>query len=147
MPTRELAEQVSKVVESFSAFCAKDIRAVNLTQRVSDAVQRSLLADSPDIIIATPARAASSLDNSTVSLEGLSHLVIDEADLVLSYGYEDDLQNVAKIMPKGVQTMLMSATLTTEVETLKGLFCRNPVVLELEEVEDEGEGVSQYVVK
>jgi ATP-dependent RNA helicase DDX56/DBP9 len=50
-------------------------------------------------------------------------------------------------MPKGVQTMLMSATLTTEVDTLKGLFCRNPVVLELEEAEDEGEGVSQYVVK
>lgn len=147
MPTRELAEQVHKVVESLSAFCAKDVRAVNLTQRVSEAVQRSLLADSPDIVIATPARAASNLDVSTVSLENLSHLVIDEADLVLSYGYDNDLQNVAKIMPKGVQTMLMSATLTTEVETLKGLFCRNPVVLELEETEDQGEGVSQYVVK
>lgn len=147
VPTRELAEQVYKIVESFSAFCAKDIRAVNLTQRVSDAVQRSLLADSPDIVIATPARAVANLNTSSVSLENLSHLVIDEADLVLSYGYEDDLQNVAKILPKGVQTMLMSATLTTEVETLKGLFCRNPVVLELEEKEDEGEGVSQYVVK
>ena len=147
MPTRELAEQVHRVVESFSAFCAKDVRAVNLTQRVSEAVQRSLLADSPDIVIATPARAAANLDTSTVSLENLTHLVIDEADLVLSYGYENDLQNVAKIMPKGVQTMLMSATLTTEVETLKGLFCRNPAVLELEEAEDEGEGVSQYVVK
>lgn len=134
-------------MESFSAFCAKDIRAVNLTQRVSDAVQRSLLADSPDIVIATPARAMANLNTSSVSLENLSHLVIDEADLVLSYGYEDDLQNVAKVMPKGVQTMLMSATLTTEVETLKGLFCRNPVVLELEEKEDEGEGVSQYMVK
>jgi ATP-dependent RNA helicase DDX56/DBP9 len=133
VPTRELAEQVYKIV--------------NLTQRVSDAVQRSLLADSPDIVIATPARAVANLNTSSVSLENLSHLVIDEADLVLSYGYEDDLQNVAKIMPKGVQTMLMSATLTTEVETLKGLFCRNPVVLELEEKEDEGEGVSQYVVK
>jgi ATP-dependent RNA helicase DDX56/DBP9 len=147
VPTRELAEQVHRVVESFSAFCAKDVRAVNLTQRVSEAVQRSLLADSPDIVIATPARAAANLDTSTVSLENLTHLVIDEADLVLSYGYENDLQNVAKIMPKGVQTMLMSATLTTEVETLKGLFCRNPAVLELEEAEDEGEGVSQYVVK
>lgn len=147
MPTRELAEQVCKVVEILSAFCAKDVRAVNLTQRVSEAVQRSLLADSPDIVIATPARAAANLDTSTVSLENLSHLVIDEADLVLSYGYDNDLQNVAKLMPKGVQTMLMSATLTTEVDTLKGLFCRNPVVLELEEVEDEGEGVSQYVVK
>ena len=147
MPTRELAEQVYKAVEAFTAFCAKDIRAVNLTQKVSDAVQRSLLADSPDIVIATPARAVLNLNTTSLSLGELAHLVIDEADLVLSYGYDDDLQNVAKVMPKGVQTILMSATLTSEVETLKGLFCRNPAILKLEETEDEGEGVSQYVVK
>ncbi|PBP26687.1 putative ATP-dependent RNA helicase dbp9 [Diplocarpon rosae] len=147
VPTRELADQVLKVVETFSAFCTKDIRAVNLTQKVSDAVQRSLLADSPDIVIATPARASINLNTAAFSLENLAHLVIDEADLVLSYGYDEDLQNVAKVMPKGVQTILMSATLTTEVETLKGLFCRNPVVLKLEEAEAEGEGVSQFVVK
>lgn len=147
VPTRELAEQVFKVVESFSTFCAKDIRAINLTQKISDAVQRSLLADSPDIVIATPARAAVNLNSSALSLENLAHLVIDEADLVLSYGYDEDLQNVAKIMSKGVQTILMSATLTSEVETLKGLFCRNPEILTLEETEEAGEGVSQYVVK
>jgi ATP-dependent RNA helicase DDX56/DBP9 len=147
VPTRELAEQVHKAVESFSSFCAKDIRAVNLTQRVSEAVQRSLLADSPDIVIATPARAALNLNTSSLSLENLAHLVIDEADLVLSYGYDKDLQSVAKVLPKGVQTVLMSATLTNEVETLKGIFCRNPAVLELEENEEEGEGVTQYVVK
>ncbi|CAL3970680.1 unnamed protein product [Diplocarpon coronariae] len=147
VPTRELADQVLKVVETFSAFCAKDIRAVNLTQKVSDAVQRSLLADSPDIVIATPARASINLTTAAFSLENLAHLVIDEADLVLSYGYDEDLQNVAKIMPKGLQTILMSATLTSEVEVLKGLFCRNPVVLKLEEAEAEGEGVSQFVVK
>ncbi|KAJ8060876.1 hypothetical protein OCU04_009957 [Sclerotinia nivalis] len=147
VPTRELADQVYKTVESFTAFCAKDVRAVNLTQRVSDAVQRSLLADSPDIVIATPARASLNANTSALSLTNLTHLVIDEADLVLSYGYDEDLQNVAKIMPKGVQTVLMSATLTSEVETLKGLFCRNPEVLKLEEAEDEGEGVSQFVVK
>lgn len=147
MPTRELAEQVYKAVESFSAFCAKDVRAVNLTQKVSDAVQRSLLADTPDIVIATPARASLNINTSSLSLENLGHLVIDEADLVLSYGYDEDLQNVAKIIPRGVQTFLMSATLTSEVDTLKGLFCRNPAVLKLEETEDEGTGVSQYVVK
>lgn len=108
---------------------------------------RSLLADSPDIVIATPARASANLNSSALSLDNLAHLVIDEADLVLSYGYDNDLQNVAKIMPKGVQTILMSATLTSEVETLKGLFCRNPVVLELEEGEIDGEGISQYVMK
>ncbi|KUJ07159.1 ATP-dependent RNA helicase-like protein dbp9 [Mollisia scopiformis] len=147
VPTRELAEQVFKVVESFSTFCAKDIRAINLTQKVSDAVQRSLLADSPDIVIATPARASVNANSGAFSLDNLAHLVIDEADLVLSYGYDEDLQNVAKVMPKGVQTILMSATLTSEVETLKGLFCRNPEILTLEETEEAGEGVSQYVVK
>jgi ATP-dependent RNA helicase DDX56/DBP9 len=135
------------VIESFSLFCAKDIRAVNLTQKVSDAVQRSLLADSPDIVITTPARAYANLNSSALTLENLTHLVIDEADLVLSYGYDDDLQNVAKVMPKGVQTILMSATLTSDVETLKGLFCRNPTVLKLEETEDDGVGISQFVVK
>ena len=73
--------------------------------------------------------------------------MVDEADLVLSYGYDEDLQNVAKVIPKGVQTFFMSATLTSEVETLKGLFCLNPVVLKLEEMQDDGGGVSQYVVK
>jgi ATP-dependent RNA helicase DDX56/DBP9 len=147
VPTRELADQVTRAVESFSAFCAKDVRAINLTQKVAEAVQRSLLADSPDIVIATPARALASLNSASLSLDNLAHLVIDEADLVLSFGYDEDLQQVAKIIPKGVQTILMSATLTSEVETLKGLFCRNPVVLKLEEAEDEGEGISQYVVK
>lgn len=67
---------------------------------------------------------------------------------MLSYGYESDLQVVAKALPRGLQTFLMSATLTAEVETLKALFCRNPVILRLEEDEaGDGEGVSQFVVK
>ncbi|KAI9742638.1 MAG: ATP-dependent DNA/RNA helicase [Claussenomyces sp. TS43310] len=147
VPTRELAEQVYNAVGLFAAFCAKDIRAINLAQKVSDAVQRSLLADYPDIVVATPARASLNLNTSALSLSNLRHLVIDEADLVLSYGYDEDLQNVAKMIPKGVQTILMSATLTDEVDALKGLFCRDPAILKLEETEPEGDGVSQYVVK
>src|SRR3569833_2984112 len=72
---------------------------------------------------------------------------MDEADLVLSYGYEEDLEKVSKLLPKTLQTILVSATLSTEVETLKAIFCRDPVVLDLEEPEAEGEGVTQYVIK
>ncbi|KAL2856188.1 P-loop containing nucleoside triphosphate hydrolase protein [Aspergillus pseudodeflectus] len=147
VPTRELAEQVQKVVTTFAAFCGKDIRSVNLTQKVSDAVQKSLLADFPDIVVSTPARVIANLGASALSLENLTHFVIDEADLVLSYGYEDDINALSKAVPRGVQTFLMSATLTAEVDTLKGLFCRNPVVLKLEDKEDQGAGVSQFVVK
>lgn len=130
-----------------SKFCQKDIRSANLTQKASDAVQRAILADIPDIVIATPARAVVNINNSSLSLENLTHLVIDEADLVLSYGYEEDMQNLAKAVPRGIQTLLMSATLTSEVDTLKGLFCRSPAILKLEEKEDEADGVSQFAVK
>lgn len=114
---------------------------------VPEAVQRSLLADSPDIVIATPARASLNINSLAFSVSSLQHLVIDEADLVLSYGYNEDLQNVANAIPQGVQTFLMSATLTAETDTLKGLFCRNPAILELEDKVLDGGGVSQYYVK
>jgi ATP-dependent RNA helicase DDX56/DBP9 len=147
VPTRELAEQVHKSFVSLSAFCAKDVRSINLTQRVSDAVLRSILADSPDIVISTPGKVSQTLSSTAFSLDDLTHLVIDEADLVLSYGYESDINTIATSIPSGVQTLLMSATLTTEVDTLKGLFCKDPTILKLQEKDEEGEGVTQYVVK
>jgi len=147
VPTRELSEQVQNVVTTFAAFCGKEVRSVNLTQKVSDAVQRTMLADCPDLIVSTPARVLSNIGNSALSLDNLSHLVIDEADLVLSYGYDEDIQALSKAIPRGVQTFLMSATLTAEVDTLKGLFCRSPVTLKLEDKDDQGAGVSQFVVK
>lgn len=147
VPTRELAAQVTKTTESLAAFCGQDIRVENLTRKEDDKVQRARLADFPDILVATPGRASANLNNEALSLRDLAHLVIDEADLVLSYGYEDDLENIAKTIPKGVQTFLMSATLKMELKTLKGLFCRDPVILELDEEENDTGSVSQYVVR
>lgn len=147
VPTRELAEQIHKTVETLTAFCAKDVQAAKLTDKVSQNVQRAVLSAKPDIVISTPARAWENVSAGALSLDGLTHLVLDEADLVLSYGYEEDLQSVARAMPKGVQTILMSATLSAEVDTVKGLFCRDPALLDVDEPEAEGEGVTQYVVK
>ena len=105
------------------------------------------MAESPDIVVATPARAAQNLQNSALSVDKLAHLVIDEADLVLSYGYEDDLQTIADAVPKGVQAFLMSATLTTDVSAVKSLFCRDPVILDFQDNASDSGGVSQYVVQ
>ena len=151
VPTRELADQVLKSIEQLSAFCAKDIRSVKLTDKLSDAVQRSLLSTSPDIVISTPARAWHNVNgnSSALALSKLSHLVLDEADLLLSYGYDEDLENLSLAVPKGVQTVMMSATLTEEVDKLKGIFYRNqtPTLLDLEEPDAEGEGVTQLYTK
>ncbi|KAL2256142.1 hypothetical protein VTK26DRAFT_2121 [Humicola hyalothermophila] len=152
VPTRELADQVFKAIEQFSAFCAKDIRAAKLTENVSDAVQRSLLlANVPDVVVATPARAWHCVGSSgALDLARLQYLVLDEADLVLSYGYDEDMENIARALPKsGVQTVMMSATLSKELDTLQGIFrCRNPTVLDLEEeFGAEDEKLTQFYVK
>ena len=147
VPTRELAEQVHTSIKTFTAFCSKDLRSVNITQRISDSVLHALLQDIPDILVSTPARALQNLNNGSISLQDLTHLVIDEADLVLSYGYENDINALAQAIPRGVQTILMSATLTTEVDTLKGLLCREPVILKLEDKKVDGQDLVQYVVK
>ncbi len=105
------------------------------------------MASSPDIVLATPARAALAISTASFPADGLSLLVIDEADLLLSYGYEEDLRNVAKSIPSGVQTMLISATLTTEVGTIKSLYCRDPATINLEDEAENKDSVTQYVVK
>ncbi|KAK3316107.1 P-loop containing nucleoside triphosphate hydrolase protein [Apodospora peruviana] len=148
VPTRELADQVYKTIEQFSAFCTKDIQVAKLTENVSDAVLRSLLANVPDIVVATPARAWHSVNSSALSLDKLQHLILDEADLVLSYGYDEDMENISRSLPKGVQTIMMSATLSAELETLKGILCRNPTLLDLkEELGPEDEKLTQFYVK
>ena len=76
---------------------------------------------------------ASSLSDSpkTLSLSNLDSLVIDEADLILSYGHDDDIRAIfaGNFLPKVYQSFLMSATMTEDVETLKGLALRSPVRL------------------
>ncbi|KAK6358402.1 ATP-dependent DNA/RNA helicase [Orbilia blumenaviensis] len=150
VPTRELADQVHKVVEQYTAFCGKQITAVNIARNISDSIQQSLLLSHPKIVITTPSRAAIHFNTETLSLASLKYLVIDEADLILSYGHENDMQVLSGALPKGVQTFLMSATLTDDVEGLQKLFCRHPFVYKPDAREEAeaggGEAVKQFYI-
>ncbi|KAK1593903.1 DEAD/DEAH box helicase [Colletotrichum navitas] len=146
VPTRELADQVLKAIEKFSAYCAKDIHAIKLVDKISDAVQRSLLSNFPDVVISTPATAWRNIVSEALSLGNLTCMVLDEADLIMSYGYNEDLENIARKLPKGVQLTMMSATLSTDVTKLQGIFGRKPTVLDLDDEETEGDSLSQFVV-
>jgi len=150
VPTKELASQVTSTIKTFTTFCAQEVRAENLTRKEDTAVTRARLLEQPDIAIATPSRASQWISNDALKAGDLLHVVIDEADLVLSYGYEEDLQSIAATLPNGVQTILMSATLRTEVDSLTSLFCKSgaPEILDLSEQEaTEKQQLSQYIVK
>ncbi|CAE7172983.1 unnamed protein product [Rhizoctonia solani] len=149
VPTRELADQVTKYLKGLLAYCDKDVTAVNVAGGSSGHVQRMVLAEKPDLIIATPARLLALLQTKTLSLSLLESLVIDEADLILSYGHDEDVKQILSggHLPKLYQTFLMSATMTKDVETLKGIALRNPAILKLEEDKDEAANLTQYVVR
>jgi len=96
---------VTKLVRALGAHCGEEIRVENIAGKESDVVQRAKLADLPDIVVATPARASHNVNKGSLPLENLAELVIDEGDLVMGYGFEEDLDNISKAMPKGVQIL------------------------------------------
>ncbi|ODV73558.1 ATP-dependent DNA/RNA helicase CYBJADRAFT_167591 [Cyberlindnera jadinii NRRL Y-1542] len=138
VPTRELATQVHSFMGKLVAFCGKEVKLLNLASGVSDSVQTSLLLENPEVIISTPSKLMSFLEKNTgnIELQNLTYLVIDEVDLILSYGYSDDLDKLANYLPlKTLQTFLMSATLNEDINDLKAKFCRLPAVLKLNDDE------------
>ncbi|KAI8390954.1 P-loop containing nucleoside triphosphate hydrolase protein [Radiomyces spectabilis] len=148
VPTRELAEQVTTHLKKLLVYAKEIVKVVNLAGQVSPQLQRPMLAEKPDIVVATPSKALIHLESGNMVLrESLQNLVIDEADLVLSFGYEEDLRKVLTHLPKIFQSFLMSATFTKDIEELKQLVLRQPAILRLEEEEDESEHLTQYAVR
>ncbi|KAG9086168.1 ATP-dependent DNA/RNA helicase [Ceratobasidium sp. UAMH 11750] len=149
VPTRELSDQVAKHLKGLLAYCDKDVTVANIAGGTSGHVQRMVLAEKPDLIVGTPARLVALLQSKTLSLALLDSLVIDEADLILSYGHDEDVKQILSggHLPKVYQTFLMSATMTKDVETLKGIALRNPAILKLEEDKDEAANLAQYAVR
>jgi ATP-dependent RNA helicase DDX56/DBP9 len=152
VPSKELANQVAATIKEMTTFCAGDIRCENITRKEDASVTKARLAELPDIVVATPARANQWINDEALNLDSLKTLIIDEADLVLSYGYEEDLQAIANSLPVGVQKLMTSATMRTEVDKLTELFFKDesqkPEILDLSEEEaKEKATLAQYTIK
>lgn len=142
-PTKELCGQIARCV---SQLCGSWLRCVDVSGTADLAIQRPLLAERPAIIVGTPSRVLAHLKAGHLTLK-LELLVIDEADLVLSFGHAHDLNELLTRLPNKCQTVLTSATLSPEVMDLKRLALRNPVTLKLREGEDEQQRLAQYVIR
>lgn len=92
---------------------------------VSVKMQEAELRSFPDIIIATPGRLVDHLRNCpSFALDKIEILVLDEADRMLEIGFNDELEEIVKMCPKGRQTMLFSATMTDTVGLLSVILIR-----------------------
>eukprot|EP01101_Sappina_pedata_P002620 TRINITY_DN12847_c0_g1_i1.p1 TRINITY_DN12847_c0_g1~~TRINITY_DN12847_c0_g1_i1.p1 ORF type:complete len:693 (-),score=353.08 TRINITY_DN12847_c0_g1_i1:100-2145(-) len=147
VPTRELCEQAYKVFVSLIAYCSKMVSVLLFSADDPIDFQHARLEEQPDIVISTPGRLSVLFKSAKPHLrKDIQMLVVDEADLLLSYGYEADLKLIVKFLPKNLQSFLMSATLSTDVEILKGLILNNPVILKMEEKQATNK-IIQYIIR
>ncbi|XP_026570874.1 probable ATP-dependent RNA helicase DDX56 [Pseudonaja textilis] len=149
VPTKELARQALRMLRRLAAYCARDVRAVDLAGPEDLSAQRPLLMEKPDVVIGTPSRVLAHLQMQNLRLQNsLEILVIDEADLLFSFGFEEDLKNLLCHLPKIYQTFIMSATFNEDVQTLKELVLHNPVTLRLQEAPlPDSSQLSQFQIK
>ncbi|XP_062995521.1 probable ATP-dependent RNA helicase DDX56 [Elgaria multicarinata webbii] len=134
VPTKELGQQVLQVLRQLAAYCAREVRVVDVSGQAELAAQRPLLMEKPDVVVGTPSRVLVHLQAQSLNLQdSLEILVMDEADLLFSFGFEEDLKSLLCHLPKIYQTFIMSATFNEDVQALKELVLHNPVTLRLQE--------------
>ncbi|XP_062565145.1 probable ATP-dependent RNA helicase DDX56 [Armigeres subalbatus] len=135
-PSKDLCHQISKVIEDLTIKCGRLVRCVDLSTKVDKVALKHMLAERPDIVVSTPAKLVAQLQEGNLSVkDSLQTLVVDEADLMFTFGFENDLKSVLDYFPSVHQSILASATLEKDVLELKKIILHNPVILKLEEPE------------
>ena len=147
VPSKELCKQVYRNVLELCSYCSRDVTIFDTGD--SNIQNSKALVSNADILIGTPSKILAHINNETINTKkDLKYLVIDEADIMFSYGYENDICTFISYLPKIYQAMLVSATFSKDVENLKNLMLHNPISLRLKESEfPEEEKLSQYIVK
>ncbi|KAI9918290.1 hypothetical protein PsorP6_011706 [Peronosclerospora sorghi] len=138
VPTKELVEQIRRHMMELMYYCQDTVTLLALGGQ-SMSGQQPLLRDVPDVIVDTPGRLVTHLEASNLTLkDSVDTVVIDEADLVLSFGYGENIRTIFNALPKACQTFCMSATLSPELDKLKRSVLHNPAVVKLEEGATDG---------
>ena len=111
--------------------------------------QLDALRRNPHIIIGTPGRIIDHMEQKTLSFDGISILVLDEADRMLDMGFAPQLRQILNKLPKNRQTMLFSATMPDDIVRLATQHMKLPFRVEIARPGTAAERVEQelFIVK
>ena len=116
VPTRELANQISKVVAEI-AF-QTHLRVLGLYGGVEQENQIKTLNEGVDVLVTTPGRMFDLISQGFVDVSKLEIFVLDEADLMLDLGFNKDIQDLIRKIPKNRQTLFFTATISKKIKSL-----------------------------
>ena len=124
-PTRELCQQITDQMHAF----AKNISGLNILSVYGGAaIQNQLraLKKPQQLIVATPGRLIDLMERKAVHLDRLSHVVLDEADEMLNFGFKEDIDRILQNSPPSRNTWLFSATLNPDLKRIVEEFMDDP---------------------
>jgi ATP-dependent RNA helicase DeaD len=124
VPTRELAMQVAEAVHKYAK--GVGLTVLPLYGGAPMHQQITSLRRGAHVVVATPGRALDHMGRTTLKLDGLHVLVLDEADEMLDMGFADDLDAILKATPGTRQTALFSATMPARILAIAGRHLKNP---------------------
>ena len=142
VPSRELALQVCAVCAKLAAYCSKEIRIWCPFKNAN--IELDSLSKS--IVIATPAKLLA-LAREKLKASSVSALVIDEADLMLGFGYLDELQGLISLISGSPQLLLVSATVPKEIMQLVEHLMVDLVSIEVDIAEDDRAKLKHFYVQ
>jgi len=145
-PTRELAKQIYDVISSIGSMINGLVLRllVGGTSTADDATD--LRKNVPHIIVGCPGRVFDMIRRSHIQGSTIQMLVLDEADEMLSAGFNEQIYNIFQYMPTDIQVALFSATMPPDLYSLTEKFMRNPVNIQVKADQLTLEGIQQHYV-
>ncbi len=142
-PTRELAAQVGESMQTYGKYLPLKSTVIFGGVKINPQIAR--LRGGVDILVATPGRLLDHVSQRTIDLSQVEILVLDEADRMLDMGFINDIRKVLKLLPKQKQTLLFSATFSSDIKKLANSLMINPVLVEVARANTSSESVKQVV--
>merc|ERR1712157_305881 len=146
-PTRELAQQIQKVVLSLGDYmkvlCHACIGGTNVRedQRILSGGDGGV-----HIVVGTPGRVYDMINRRALDPRSIKIFILDEADEMLSRGFKDQIYDVFRYMNEQIQVILLSATMPADVLEVTKKFMRNPVRILVKKEQLTLEGIKQFYI-
>ncbi len=143
VPTRELAKQVHASIEAYGKYLP--LKSIVLFGGANFTSQARRLVAGVDVIVATSGRLLEHIGQKSIRLEGVDHLVLDEADTILDMGFVHEVGKILQHLPTRRQNILISATLSGAVKRLSEEILTKPRLIEVDSMGTSASRVEQVV--
>ena len=124
-PTRELCLQIADDMEGFAKHMP-ETRILAVYGGANIEPQIRALRHGVDIVVATPGRLIDLMNRRAADLSQVGYVVLDEADEMLSMGFQEDIDTILEGVPEEHRTLLFSATMSREIERIAQHYLKEP---------------------